>query len=69
MKKKKLDLHGIRHEDVQSILDSHIFENDPPFEIITGNSAEMRNVVIKTLKEYGLRYFSPHFGCIVVISS
>ena len=63
----KLDLHGIRHEKVRNILDSHIYKNNVPFEVITGNSMEMQKIVISVLKEYDLGYFYINSGSLVVI--
>jgi len=62
-----LDLHGIQHEEVQALLDSYIFNNDPPFEIITGNSLEMKKIVLEILKEYKLNYFQINEGSLVVL--
>jgi len=63
----KLDLHGVKHQDVRSLLDSHIFNYDPPFEVVTGNSLKMRELVLEVLEEYGLSYFDTNLGCIMVI--
>ena len=42
-----LDLHGIKHKDVEAIVDSFINTNFNhfPIEIITGNSIDMQTVV------------------------
>jgi hypothetical protein len=63
----KLDLHGLRHENVKSALDSHIYKNDPPFEVVTGNSIKMRQIVLEVLKEHNLHYFDINTGAIVVV--
>ena len=34
---KKLDLHGIRHDDVDRIVENFIFKEDFPHQIITGH--------------------------------
>ena len=39
---KVLDLHGIRHEDVERLLENFILLNEPPLKVITGNSDYMR---------------------------
>jgi hypothetical protein len=63
----KIDLHGVKHEEVQGILDDFIFNEKPPFEIITGNSMEMKNIVFSVLKEYKLNYFKINEGSLVVL--
>ena len=48
-----LDLHGIKHSEVQKLMDSFLFENmkskQTKVEIITGLSDQMKNVVKKVL--------------------
>ena len=63
----KLDLHGIKHEDVRQILDSHIYNNEPPFEIVTGNSLKMKNLVLSVINEYDLGFFYLNTGSVMVI--
>lgn len=54
----KLDLHGVKHEDVQREIDKFIWgamEKDvSQIEIVTGNSDIMKMVVTKCVKDYGL---------------
>lgn len=54
----KIDLHGVKHEDVQRLLDSFIWEHmkkkTPAIQIITGNSPEMKRIVSGIVSEYGL---------------
>ena len=38
---KTLDLHGVRHEDVERLLENFILLNEPPLKVITGNSDHM----------------------------
>ena len=63
----KLDLHGIRHDKVRQLLDSCIYRHEPPFEVVTGNSLSMKQIVIKVLQEYELHYFDINCGSIIVI--
>lgn len=44
-----LDLHGSLHENAASEVDNFFASNDPPFEIITGNSVKMQEIVRKVL--------------------
>ena len=39
---KTLVLHGVRHEDVERLLENFILLNTPPLTVITGNSDYMR---------------------------
>lgn len=56
---KKLDLHGIRHEDVRSEVIHFIEDNwaiGEEVEIMTGNSTQMKSIVEEILNEYKLDY-------------
>ena len=48
---KKLDLHGIRHHDVERLVENFVILNEPPLEIICGNSDRMQEIVRFTLSE------------------
>ena len=55
----EIDLHTLRHKDVTQFLIRKIemyWGKDEVFEIITGHSHKMREVVIKLLNEYSLDY-------------
>jgi hypothetical protein len=54
--KLKLDLHGVKHEKIHDKLEDFCFINTPPFKIITGNSYQMKNFVIKFLNKYNYKY-------------
>lgn len=53
----ELDLHGVKHQDVGSLLDSFIWENmkrkTSYIKIITGNSSKMKEIVYEIVEEYG----------------
>jgi len=53
----KIDLHGVKHENVGSTLDSFIWEQmkkkAAAIHVITGNSPEMKRIVTEIAKEYG----------------
>jgi len=57
---KRLDLHGIKHEDVRSkvikFVEGLIRDNESEAEVITGRSTSMQNLVGDVLKEYDLQY-------------
>jgi hypothetical protein len=50
---KRLDLHGKRHDEVETQVINFIYKNNPPFEIITGNSKKMREIVLSTISKHG----------------
>ncbi len=47
---KELDLHGIKHEEVDVLVENFVLLNKPPMRIITGNSDEMRKLAVKVLE-------------------
>ncbi len=53
----KLDLHGIKHEDVPRKLDVFFWEmmkrDKNQVEVITGISSRMKEIVIENCKDYG----------------
>jgi hypothetical protein len=51
-----LDLHGIRHHEVDRIVENFIFLTEYPHEIITGNSADMHRIVKDVLDRNGFLY-------------
>ena len=53
---KKLDLHGIKHEDVDRLVENFVLLNNPPLTIITGNSDRMRQIVVNTLMNHQINY-------------
>ena len=52
----KLDLHGIRHSEVDRLVENFVLLNDSPMRIITGNSHRMRDLVIKVLDRHNIEY-------------
>jgi DNA-nicking Smr family endonuclease len=52
----KIDLHGIKHENVSRQLDIFFWEmmqkNVPQVEVVTGISNRMKEIVRKTCKDY-----------------
>jgi len=52
----KLDLHGVKHEEVEKLLEDFILLNEPPFRIITGNSIRMKEIVTEVLDKHGFEH-------------
>ena len=53
---KKLDLHGVRHAEVDRMVENFVLLNDPPLRIITGNSGQMMDLVNKVLHRHDMEY-------------
>ena len=51
-----LDLHGVKHEDVERLVENFVLLNEPPLTIITGNSDKMSNIVLSTLNKHGISW-------------
>lgn len=67
---KSLDLHNIKHEHANIIVEDFILRNDPPYNIITGNSLQMHSIVVTFVKKYNLDICylnSNNIGCMTII--
>ena len=53
---KKLDLHGVRHSDVDRLVENFVLLNNPPLEIITGNSDKMPELVKEFLDRHNINW-------------
>ena len=53
---KELDLHGVRHEDVERLLENFILLNEPPLKVITGNSTYMQSMLEKFCRKHKMSY-------------
>lgn len=55
---KQLDLHGVKHQDVQKKLDDFLWEQmqikTHQAEIITGISSKMKAIVKDIVEDYGM---------------
>jgi len=60
---RKLDLHGVRHGEVQILVEDFILENQNylPIKIITGNSEKMKRIVTNVLNDHGFQYSDGDF--------
>jgi len=54
----KLDLHGIRHDEVDRLVENFVLLNEIPLDIIVGNSSRMRELVEKVLERHKFVYDS-----------
>ena len=53
---KTLDLHGVKHEEVERLLENFILLNKPPLTIITGNSEFMRGRLESFCSKHKIAY-------------
>lgn len=65
---QKLDLHGLRHHEVETKVEDFILVNqgELPLEIICGNSARMIQLVYSVTKKLGLETHMYRYGVVVV---
>jgi hypothetical protein len=47
-----LDLHGIKHQDVDRLVENFIIVEELPLRIITGNSPIMKSMVVEILNRH-----------------
>ncbi len=59
----KLDLHGVKHADVELLVENFIFQHqkDLPVKIVTGNSNAMKKIVINVLETHNFKYVDGDF--------
>ena len=64
----KLDLHGIRHAEVDRIVENFILLNQRnfPLEIICGNSHKMKMLVTAVAKRLKCQTNSDRYGTIMI---
>ena len=55
MAMKTLDLHGIRHGEVDKMVEDFVLANDTPLRVITGNSPTMINIVQTVCERHNLK--------------
>lgn len=55
-KELALDLHGIKHLDVDRIVENYVFLTPYPHNIITGNSDDMLRIAKDVLDRHKFKY-------------
>ena len=69
LKLKKLDLHGIKHQEVDRMVENFLFLNqdDIPLEIVCGNSQRMIDLVLEVLKRVECQeHDHTRFGTLII---
>ena len=66
----QLDLHGVRHYEVQDIVEDFVLNNQEnlPLIIICGNSSKMITLVTEALTEINVNFEETRYGRIRVNS-
>ena len=62
MQSSSLDLHGVKHKDVEDRLLQFFFWEKPgynQYRVITGNSHQMKKIVTEWLDKYEYSYYIP----------
>jgi len=64
----KIDLHGIRHRDVDRLVENFILLNQKktPLEIVCGNSQKMINLVMEVIRRLDCENYEQLQGMIMV---
>jgi len=65
--KKILDLHGVRHAEVDRLVENFVLLNEPPLTIITGNSQRMMEIVVNCLVTHDVNFERWGSGLIKVL--
>lgn len=68
---KVLDLHGVRHQEVDRVVENFVLLNseDCPLKVITGKSVKMNNLALDVIQRHGFgwHYNTLHeYGAIIV---
>ena len=65
-----LDLHGVRHSDVEVAVEDFVLNNQQqlPLIVICGNSSKMIDIVSKTLKKMEINFEETRYGRIRINS-
>lgn len=65
----ELDLHGVRHYDVDRVVENFVYINQTsvPLTIICGNSTKMLALAKESINRIGCEYTEPRFGIIYIL--
>ena len=63
-----LDLHGVRHQDVDISVENFVLTNQDsfPLTVVCGNSVKMVHLAEKVLNRIGCEYTMYRFGVITI---
>ena len=65
---KKLDLHGVRHQEVNRMVENFILMNqhELPLTIVCGNSIRMIELVKEVTTRLDCDIYNPNYGTIII---
>lgn len=65
---KRLDLHGVKHQEVDRMVENFILMNqqDLPLTIICGNSQQMIKLVKNVIDRLKCETFNAHYGSFII---
>lgn len=63
-----LDLHGVRHHEVDALVENYVLTNQDsfPLTVICGNSVKMVQLAEATLNRIGCEYTMYRFGVLTI---
>ena len=67
-----LDLHGVRHNEAEQIIEDFVLTCELPADVIVGNSIVMNKILNSVLKRHGLGHWyknSNNLGCVTVLEN
>ena len=64
---KQLDLHGVRHQDVERLVENFVLLNELPLRIITGNSTKMLSLVSEVLNKHEFKFEQFKQGQVIIL--
>jgi hypothetical protein len=64
----KLDLHGVRHQEVDALVENFVLMNQDsfPLTVICGNSVKMVKLAETVLNRIGCEYSMYRFGVLTI---
>jgi hypothetical protein len=68
MESCKLDLHGVRHQEVDALVENFVLmnQNSFPLTVICGNSVKMVKLAETVLNRIGCEYTMYRFGVLTI---
>jgi hypothetical protein len=68
MESCKLDLHGVKHQDVDALVENFVLmnQNSFPLTVVCGNSVKMVNLAETVINRIGCEYKMYRFGVITI---
>ena len=65
-----IDLHGFTYDEAEVLVEDFFHTQEPPFEVITGHSDNMKRIVSKECEKFKYKCYYGDYrntGCLTVI--